>query len=171
MQSPSAPVNGPHSHQPSAPLSPEQSALLKQTRQMITILWGALLASQGLLVFVLNTIAAAPAPEEAQVPGLPPEGFYAIALAIMVAAIFVPKVILANAKRNVREWNQQTISSVLLVPNIIRFALCEAITMTGFALALTNHDMKLLWPFLAVGMLGMLLSFPSEERINAMIRQ
>ena len=50
---------------------------------------------------------------------------------------------------------------------VIKWALYEACSVMGFASAMAAHDISKLFPFVTAGTLGLLLSMPTQARIEA----
>ena len=104
--------------------------------------------------------------------------FTVVAVLCWAAAWFVPRVLLAAARRRraggsggaAGAAGTPELAEVVrlsFVPFIVRLALLEAGTLYGFILTQLSHDPSQIVPFFAVSVLGFAGSFPSEDRLRA----
>jgi hypothetical protein len=56
------------------------------------------------------------------------------------------------------------------VPWIVRLALLESVTVMGYMIAFLKHDPGKIAPFLLISVIGFLLSFPSEDKVQSAFR-
>jgi hypothetical protein len=160
--------------------------------QTLFLLWIALVASQFVMLIPLFLV---PPPAEPSEPMLPMM-FGALAMAIGVAALVVPKAVLRKAvlaqripltevpdpNPNVLPGFNKTIKVAAdpeaatrsLLPayqarTILGCALCEAITLLGFVLKFLGFGWEVAIPFFALGIGFCLLQMPSAARLRAAI--
>lgn len=132
------------------------------TNPTFKILWGALLASQAILLFLLNgnpevqglEVSTAFTTEDPQV-----RIFYLISIVVLMASIFVPKFIYKTAK------GKKTLQ-VLFVPFILRLALNESIALFGYLAAIGTSSLAIAYPFFIVSLIRHVRLFPSAQKIK-----
>lgn len=152
----------------------------------ILVIWGAFLASQGMIVLVSQTamtgLPSAPDRIEELPVSMPPAAsaighipewiFYAAAGVSLLMAFAIPRLLLKRVKpgfgadgRLAGETARKTLSAW-----IVRWILLEAITLIGFLDAMLSAEPSAIYPFAGVALVGFLLSYPSERKIAARVQ-
>ncbi len=135
-------------------------------------IWGALLFSQLLYLYILQTMEG----NWARLGNLPPAEietyktvFAAISVANFIGAFVIYRVLTSRQRARVKAMGRPEISqlmSLYLIPFILTLALFEAVTLFGFVLSMIAYDATLIYPYIAAGSLGMIWLFPTEDRIR-----
>lgn len=125
------------------------------------IIWFALVVSQLLLGFLVTTLANS---------GRQPTELIEAKRQILIGlgaldwlfAWTIPTVFLRSMAARAKTLTPENIHVI----SIVQWALFESVTLFGFIIA--NHDVSVqpMLPFLAAGLLGMVLHFPSERRAS-----
>jgi F0F1-type ATP synthase membrane subunit c/vacuolar-type H+-ATPase subunit K len=133
---------------------------------ILKILWGALLASHFMYLFVLYTVNQSYEGEKGlEEPMLLPV-MASGALCAWAAGFFLYKHFLATEKKKVRNPSQDEMASIYLTPMIVRLALFEAAAIMGFVPAFLSHDINYFLPPLLINIGLFAMNFPSEQRIK-----
>jgi hypothetical protein len=143
-------------------------------------IWGAFIASQGMIVLVSQTAMARmpSAPDGiAQIPvSMPPAAsaighvpewiFYVAAGACALMALVIPR-LLSKGTGETPQMTSQKTSQKILSAWLVRWVLLEAITLIGFLDAMLSAEPSAIYPFAGVALIGFLFSYPSERKIAA----
>jgi hypothetical protein len=157
--------------------------------QTLVILWGSLLTSHFIFVFVLTTLPAA----ESGVPPTLPYLLAAAGLPVAASSIFVPRLLFRNAVRLAkiplietpdpaglpgfgktiqvaenREAAVRAVTPAYSTRVILGCALAEAVSLFGFVLKFTGFSWSMAAPFFVVGIALAASHFPSRA---SMIRE
>jgi hypothetical protein len=133
------------------------------------VIWGSLLASQGMIVLVSQTAMtrtpSAPDLTGARPPasavGHIPSSFFFIAAGVsLILAFVIPNLLLKRQK-------VLTVKKVLPIW-LVRWALLESVTLFGFLNAMLNANPQAIYPFAGASLIGFVLSFPSERKLAAL---
>lgn len=146
------------------------------------ILWAALLASQGMIVIVSQTVMNQPRPGAPEISpgiaapastleatGMPVWYLAVVAGVILLGAIFIPRLL---AKASTKRLSDRNASLSEIAPKvlplwILRWALLEAVTMLGFVASVLYARPDYILPFATVAAIGFILTFPTEQKIRA----
>ncbi len=144
------------------------------------LVWGVLLASQGMIVLVSQTAVVKPlSPPDQVAPAsalgaLNPHVFMMIAAIIALAAFALPRFLLQSIRRHfvanppVEVISREVMTRVLPVW-IVRWALLESITLLGFVVSMLNNDPPAIYPFAGAALVGFVLSLPNEQKLRAVV--
>lgn len=142
-------------NQPGQQQSPEQILMT------LRILWGALVASSLVLVF-LSYIRFAGEIVESDVINI----FYIVSLGIFITTHVLSRNFFKQALAPLPKPPTETqIFTAYFTGFVLSIALSESITILGFVSVQTTHDPKKILPFAAVGILNMIYFFPVKDRI------
>lgn len=137
----------------------------------LQIIWGGLLVSTVIYVFVAYSVGAqgaAPDPEQTRIFELV---CAVVALGCLGVSFVLPRRLLAAAiERDSIEVGQDTplpkLVRAAFTPWIVRMALCETVATMGLMLALISHTPMKIMPFAALALLSLLTAFPSESALR-----
>ncbi len=156
----------------------QQSAGAQQQNphMVMKILWAALAATQFLLIFVcLNT--PTPVKDPAANAEMMKYMLTAFAFGSLVMSYILPKMILKSIGTKLESGGQPIDSAPLekfiqkmLPAMIVRWALLDSVTVTGFVLSFTSGDHAYVMAFAAVALVGFALTFPSERHLRGVLR-
>jgi hypothetical protein len=139
----------------------------KQSRAfpVFKVIWGALLLSQGMYVFVVfkEMLASVDPSTYRWFPDFrnPVEAVTSFAaLGSFLLAVFVPTLIARANIRRAKDGGEKV--ELLLPPFIVRLAFLEGVCLTGFALAIMVKNPAVLMPFFVVSVFGYLKNFPAS---------
>jgi hypothetical protein len=138
------------------------------------VIWGALLVSLGLYVFV--AVQKQPTPFVFNLSAANPQNMVEMVISgmavLMVALAFVlPNMFLIRAKKSVGpQTDVRQMARYYFVPFIVRLALLESCTLYGFAMSFMRRDAMIMLPFVLISIVGYLMSFPTEAGIRASLR-
>jgi hypothetical protein len=146
------------------------------------IIWGALLASQGMIVLVSQTAMTSrmspplSAPDQmAQAPasafGHLPEGFFFAGAAMsLLMAYAIPRLLMKRVKPTFSSNGpiSPELMQKILPAWIVRWALIESATLFGFLDSMLNANPSAIYPFAGAALIGFILSFPSEQKLRGL---
>lgn len=141
----------------------------KQARMfpVFKVIWGALLFSQAMYVFVVfkEMLASVDPSTYRWFPDFrnPVEATSSFAaVGSFLLSVFVPALIArTNLRRTKGDGGSEKVE-LLLPPFIVRLAFLEAVCLIGFMLAIVAKNPALMMPFFAVSVLGYLKNFPAS---------
>lgn len=143
----------------------------KMSLKTLTIIWGALMASQVIYGIALQTIVKDQEPQELQIPMVAALSMMAVVMCVL--SFFLPKFILNQLKKdqfkNPGDNQRASISQLIQVyssPFIIRLAMLESCALFGFALAFIHKRIELFLPFATLSIGLFILNFPTEEKVR-----
>ena len=133
---------------------------------ILKILWGALLASHFIYVFVLYTLNQNYEGEKGLENPMMLPIMASAAIFAYAAGFFLFKHLLGGEKKKMLNRSQDEMATLYLTPMILRLALFEGAAIMGFMLAFISHDINYYLPplILNVGLFAM--NFPSEQRVK-----
>jgi lysylphosphatidylglycerol synthetase-like protein (DUF2156 family) len=122
---------------------------LTSTQLVSYFIWGNLILSQGFLLIILSLV---PGNEARTDPGLDalPMIFSILAFILGIASLICGPIL--------SRFGQLSFTILL-----IRWTLAEAVSICGFAMAMTLKNPELSYPFIAAGTLLLLFAFPKRE--------
>jgi hypothetical protein len=131
------------------------------------IIWSSLVASQLLIYYMAMRL-----PESGRLPdpGFTNNQMVFAALAVINGCIgffLIPK-LFANGLRKKLGTSKPMLAQIFLIM-IVQWALFESVTLLGFVLANQAVSPQPMVPFLVAGLLGDILTFPSQSRIDKQI--
>lgn len=145
--------------------------------KVIRLFWGALLVAQLMFVYVAFSQTALSSGLEPP-PSIPDQSipmlFGLVAAIIWIAQSKLPLLIARHS------LSRETDNKFKIFPEatrhlfaglIVRFALCEAIVLLGFAAATVAMNPQLVLPFALVGILTHLKNFPSDENLKRFLER
>ena len=140
----------------------------------VKFIWAALLLSQ-ICYYYVATVITGPA-DPALPQSLGPDKMLentllGAALVMLVGAVVVPNILWNAVKKKVTTESPlaQQISARFL-PLMVRLVMFEACSVMGFVLAVIRHSPDRMLPYLAGGVLGFLLNFPSPDNLQSRFR-
>lgn len=144
------------------------------------LVWGILLASQGMIVLVSQTAVVKPlSPPDQVAPAsalgtLNPQLFMIVAAIVALAAFLLPRVLLQSIRRHFManppaEVVSREVMARVLPVWIVRWALLESITLLGFVVSMLNNDPPTIYPFAGAALVGFVLSLPNEQKLRAAV--
>ena len=134
---------------------------------MPRLLWGSLLTSQIVYVFVAHVAITGPA-HEGGLAALP-----FVAAICLTAAIIIPRMMARQMLKTTLSADL-TIATVpvpqlvttMFTPLLVRFAMIEVVGVLGMVSAMTSGDSVKVYPFAAAAVVAMLINFPSEGKLR-----
>lgn len=147
--------------------------MARQQLKVIQMIWGALMVSQLLYLFVSFQKVKSAGPPEADVadwtghPLLPV--FAMVALTGIAAGILVPRLILKGQLKSSLQGRRPEFEKdvqVLFVPAVIRAALFETAGVFGLLMASFTLRMEPHYLFASVSLVAFVIFFPSETRLR-----
>ena len=130
---------------------------MNKPNPILKIVWFAIAANTGILLFVLNQSAKRWDPSAAP-QNVPLQLFYGISIVLFIMAFGFPKFLQKVAE------NQNPQSGFVL--NLISWALLDAISVIGFISANGTHVVSTYYPFWGLSLLGFILTFPKAGPNN-----
>ena len=140
------------------------------------IMWGALLASQGMIVLVSQTAMTrtptAPDAAVIQAPasamGAIPEWMFIVAAVVSLALAYAVPKLLTKPQPTFDSSGAVTAESMrrILPIWLVRWALLESVTLFGFLDSMLNANPRAIYPFAGAALIGFILSFPSERKLR-----
>jgi hypothetical protein len=100
-------------------------------------------------------------------PNVVDRPFVMIGLASIFLSHFVPKYFLTQARG--RSETERP-SSVVFIYFILKWVLLELCSMVGFANAMILKDIAKMFPFITVGLLGLLLAIPTQSSVENVLK-
>ena len=143
--------------------------------QVLIMLWGAMLMSMCLLLFVAWNFGQEKVIHfEHMVPNFQDPfqvSLCAISGFLLFASQIIPNRITARLKKNLASpIETQRLFQIATTPLIIGSALREAIVLFGFAIATVTSDFNKALPFFIVGVVAHLSQFPSESKLRELFK-
>jgi len=141
---------------------------------VLKIIWGALTAATILYAIIAFILRPGPFSLEGALPdpSRPYELMFCfLALAVLAASMFIPKLVAAGVRRqfsNVLQPSYEDIVRWANTPMIVLFALRESIAIYGFVLVMMGSPAAKILPFAIVSFVALLFSFPSAERLKSL---
>lgn len=141
-------------------------SVTRESRKTILIMWGALLWSLFLFVYLVYTRAAdldAALVNEAFLPGGQSHAvFVVMSTTILVMAFVMPRFMF---RQNTSRQGTLPTVRMLFVPWVARMALAESIALLGFILGQQAGNLRVAIPFFGLTLLIYALHFPSESNV------
>jgi hypothetical protein len=131
----------------------------------LKIIWGALLSSHFMYVYVLRMVIEIDSEKGLENPILLP-ALSSAALMTYALGFFLPKILLNNEKKAGTNLSQEDMANKFLVPMIIRLALFEGAALMGFGLSFIAKEYSYYLVLLSVNVVLFLLNFPSDQKIK-----
>jgi cytochrome b561 len=161
----------PETRTPPAPQAPVIQAV---------IIWGMLMASQGMIVIVSQTaMTKTISPPDQFAPAsavgtLHPLIFISLAVGAGIAALMIPKLIILTAKKSLKATGQeptlQEIAARVFPALFSRWMFIEMILLVGFMSSMLSADPSAIYPFAAASFIGFVLTFPTEQKFRAILQ-
>ena len=143
----------------------------QQALMVPRILWASLLMSQ-IAYLVIPHITGRPGPGQSLL-----QIFAGAAVVSVLASYFLPRMMARQGLqpklgegRTADALPLREMLPVLLTAMLIRYALLESVAIFGLVETFLSQDLQAQYPFAAVGIAGLLLNFPSEDRFRALAR-
>ena len=145
------------------------------------MIWGSLLAGQGMVVLVSQTAVgpnALTAPDQtlpaSSLGHVNPMIFMIAAGAMLLVAALLPQLLLKQVKSTSYDFqNQDDIRNAMkkVLPIwIVRWAMLESVTLMGFVNSMLNNDPSAIYPYAAVAAFGFIVTFPTEAKLRAAVQ-
>jgi hypothetical protein len=129
------------------------------------IIWGGLLFSQALYIFIASTFLKVSPPQDETILKVFPI-FASIALII---SVLLPRFLWKmSSKKLTKPLNsniEDTMVGAYLPGFIARLALFEFIALMGLGLFLFSGDAKIMVPYSSVSILGFFMNFPTKQKM------
>jgi hypothetical protein len=137
----------------------------------LQIIWGAILASTVIYVFVAYAVGGQSSALDAEQTRIFELVCAAVALSGLGASFVLPRRMLtaALAKEPVEVGQDTPLPRLVRAAFpawVVRMALCEMVATMGLMLALVTHKPVKIMPFAALAMLALLAAFPSEPALR-----
>jgi hypothetical protein len=140
----------------------------------LKIIWVALFFSLFMYAVMLTGPAGGGNPFSFGFPDFSNPFEMAVTVAVLpplLLAVVIPNFLIKAQKSKVTpETTIAEIYRLAHVPWVIRLALIESVTVTGFAIAVMKHNPGKIVPFLIISVIGFLLSFPSDDKVQSAYR-